>query len=67
MAKFFLLKVMSPEDQIGQELGTDPGYYSTSPSQLQYNRPTGNGSAQQTTPQTPNTPNSIPDIILTGK
>jgi hypothetical protein len=58
--------------QVGtQELPTDPGYYSQSPSQLQYNRPVSinpsGGSTQQTTPQTPNTPSSIPDIILTGK
>jgi hypothetical protein len=64
----------SPEDgltQVGtQDLSTDPGYYSQSPSQLQYNRPVSinpsGGSTQQTTPQTPNTPSSIPDIILTG-
>ncbi|KAJ9593537.1 hypothetical protein L9F63_014930 [Diploptera punctata] len=62
----------SPEDGLTQvctqELSTDPGYYSQSPSQLQYNRPVMNpsgGSTQQTTPQTPNTPSSIPDIILT--
>ncbi|PSN58096.1 hypothetical protein C0J52_06492 [Blattella germanica] len=62
----------SPEDgltQVGtQELATDPGYYSQSSPQLQYNRPVINpsgGSTQQTTPQTPNTPSSIPDIILT--
>lgn len=60
-------QVMSPEDAVAQELGTDPGYYSTSPSQMQYNKPAGGGSTQQTTPQTPNTPSSIPDIILTGK
>ncbi|XP_021913457.1 CREB-regulated transcription coactivator 1-like isoform X3 [Zootermopsis nevadensis] len=64
----------SPEDgltQIGtQELSTDQGFYSQSPSQLQYNRPVSinpsGSSTQQTTPQTPNTPSSIPDIILTG-
>lgn len=39
------------------ELGTDPGYYSTSP-QLVF------PAASHTTP---NTPTSIPDIILTGK
>lgn len=50
-----------------QDLGTDTGYYNTSPSQLQYSRNTGDGSTQQTTPQTPNTPSSIPDIILTGE
>nr|CAD7199003.1 unnamed protein product [Timema douglasi]CAD7404595.1 unnamed protein product [Timema poppensis] len=59
----------SPEDGLTQELSTDPGYYSQSPSQLQYNRPVtmnpSGGSTQQTTPQTPNTPSSIPDIILT--
>jgi hypothetical protein len=65
----------SPEDGLTQvgthELSTDPGYYSQSPSQLQYNRPVNinpsGGSTQHTTPQTPNTPSSIPDIILTGK
>lgn len=42
-----------------QELTPDPGYFSTSPSQqLQYSR----HSAQTT----PNTPSSIPDIVLTG-
>jgi len=63
----------SPEDGLTQvgthELSTDPGYYSQSPSQLQYNRPVNinpsGGSTQHTTPQTPNTPSSIPDIILT--
>nr|CAD7405232.1 unnamed protein product [Timema cristinae] len=59
----------SPEDGLTQELSTDPGYYSQSPSQLHYNRPVtmnpSGGSTQQTTPQTPNTPSSIPDIILT--
>uniref|UniRef100_A0A1B6D9Y1 Transducer of regulated CREB activity N-terminal domain-containing protein n=1 Tax=Clastoptera arizonana TaxID=38151 RepID=A0A1B6D9Y1_9HEMI len=41
-----------------QELTPDPGYFSTSPSQqLQYSR----HSAQTT----PNTPSSIPDIVLT--
>ncbi|XP_046997865.1 CREB-regulated transcription coactivator 1-like isoform X1 [Schistocerca americana] len=53
-----------------QELNAaDHGYYSQSPSQLHYNRPVAvnpsGGSTQQTTPQTPNTPSSIPDIILT--
>ncbi|XP_046662600.1 CREB-regulated transcription coactivator 1 isoform X5 [Homalodisca vitripennis] len=46
------------EDACPQELTTDPGYFSTSPSQqLQYSR----HSAQTT----PNTPSSIPDIVLT--
>lgn len=44
------------------ELTIDQGYYSTSPSQqLQYC--TAVNSAQTT----PNTPSSIPDIVLTGK
>ncbi|KAH0814045.1 hypothetical protein GEV33_008745 [Tenebrio molitor] len=42
------------------ELTSDPGYYSTSPSQLVY--PT----APPSLHTTPNTPTSIPDIILTG-
>lgn len=42
------------------ELATDAGYYSTSPSQLVY--PT----APPSMHTTPNTPTSIPDIILTG-
>ncbi|XP_068892982.1 CREB-regulated transcription coactivator 1 isoform X5 [Tenebrio molitor] len=41
------------------ELTSDPGYYSTSPSQLVY--PT----APPSLHTTPNTPTSIPDIILT--
>lgn len=43
------------------EMTTDGGYYSTSPSQLVY--PT----APPSLHTTPNTPTSIPDIILTGK
>lgn len=43
------------------ELSVDAGYYSTSPSQLVY--PT----APPSLHTTPNTPTSIPDIILTGK
>lgn len=43
------------------ELSGDAGYYSTSPSQLVY--PT----APTSLHTTPNTPTSIPDIILTGK
>lgn len=42
------------------ELTSDGGYYSTSPSQLVY--PT----APPSLHTTPNTPTSIPDIILTG-
>lgn len=57
----FLYQVMSPEDAGGQELGSDAGYFSTSP---HFGKPS---STQQTTPQTPNTPNSIPNIILTGR
>lgn len=52
-----------------QDLPADQVYYGQSPSQLSYNRPVAmnpsGGSTQQTTPQTPNTPSSIPDIILT--
>lgn len=49
-----------------QELSTDTGYFSQSPSQqLQFVSRTG-GSTQQTTPQTPQTPNSIPEIVLSG-
>lgn len=44
------------------EIGSDAGYYSTSPSQ-QLVYPTASPSLQTT----PNTPTSIPDIILTGK
>ncbi|KAK6624745.1 hypothetical protein RUM44_011605 [Polyplax serrata] len=58
-------QVITSEDGVNQDLGTETGYYNTSPSQLQYSRNTGGGSTQQTTPQTPNTPSSIPDIILT--
>lgn len=43
------------------ELSGDAGYYSTSPSQLVY--PT----APPSLHTTPNTPTSIPDIILTGE
>lgn len=43
------------------ELTVDGGYYSTSPSQLVYS-----GAPQNMHPTTPNTPTSIPDIILTG-
>lgn len=59
--------MITSEDGVNQDLGTETGYYNTSPSQLQYSRNTGGGSTQQTTPQTPNTPSSIPDIILTGE
>lgn len=49
----------------------DPGYFSTSPAQLHYSQNQNHGhnnicdtrTVQQ--PQTPNTPTSIPDIILT--
>lgn len=44
----------------GGEITTDGGYYSTSPSQIVY--PTAPASLHTT----PNTPTSIPDIILTG-
>ncbi|GLH07007.1 Uncharacterized protein GBIM_12568, partial [Gryllus bimaculatus] len=62
----------NPDDGLvqvaAQDLQTDSVYYSQS-SQLPYNRPLtmnpSGGSTQQTTPQTPNTPSSIPDIILT--
>lgn len=42
------------------EITTDGGYYSTSPSQLIYQ------TAPASLHTTPNTPTSIPDIILTG-
>lgn len=50
---------------VNAELGQqDNGYFSTSPSTMPYgNHDT---TPRQTTPQTPNTPTSIPDIILTG-
>ncbi|XP_050439685.1 CREB-regulated transcription coactivator 3-like isoform X8 [Adelges cooleyi] len=45
------------DDYVNSELTADPGYFSTSPSQsLQY---------PNQTHTTPNTPSSIPDIILT--
>lgn len=43
------------------EITGDGGYYSTSPSQLVYQ------TAPTSLHTTPNTPTSIPDIILTGK
>lgn len=43
------------------EIAPDAGYYSTSPSQLVYPTPSPGLHT------TPNTPTSIPDIILTGK
>lgn len=43
------------------DVTTDAGYYSTSPSQMMY--PTGPPNMHTS----PNTPTSIPDIILTGK
>lgn len=44
------------------DLTVDGGYYSTSPSQLVYS-----SAPPNMHPTTPNTPTSIPDIILTGK
>ncbi|XP_054278147.1 CREB-regulated transcription coactivator 1-like isoform X3 [Macrosteles quadrilineatus] len=47
------------DDPCPQELTQDPGYFSTSPSQqLQY-------STRHSAQTTPNTPSSIPDIVLT--
>lgn len=53
------------------ELTPDPGYYSTSPAQLHYSQSQSHGhhnnicDSRTQQPQTPNTPTSIPDIILT--